>query len=323
MLAVVEDHMEIPPSRQYRGGGRQWVGVVRCGVAVADVFEIPLSANAAVRLVEGRRHIVQILGLIAIGNDIALVVMALLEQPLEYSGPTGRICQSSVGVDAVQAGNVVFGNGSPEGAAIDRVGPMLDPGKQAFNARPISLHRVHDAGVVRGRQAFSNPVAALHDERRDEIFHIGEDEDIRFLGVPILGKPLVRLAGDGRRRKSPSQSERTITGAGVVRQRQSRTEAARRGGDGQRHRRRAGDRVGAELFADAVDCPATLRQRDRRNQTRIGGLLRLRDLLVARLVSSHHASLVSRDTNAALRLLDRADTGQCEMPVCTLSRGGA
>ena len=62
-------------------------------------------------------------------------------------------------------------------------------------------------------------------EHGHQILGAGEDEDVGLLGVPIPGQPLVRLAGDRGKREAPAEAERAVAGAGVVGERELRTEA--------------------------------------------------------------------------------------------------
>ena len=96
-----------------------------------------------------------------------------------------------------------------------------------------------------------------------------EDEDVRLVGIRVTGKRLVRLPCDCRRRQAPAETERSVTVATVVRQRQRRPETAapwaRRNRDTERARARDG--VRRELLADAANGAAALRHRDGREAT--------------------------------------------------------
>jgi hypothetical protein len=50
-------------------------------------------------------------------------------------------------------------------------------------------------------------------ESASQVFGAGEDIDIRFLGVPILWQPLVRLPTNARKGKAPAEAEEIISGA--------------------------------------------------------------------------------------------------------------
>src|SRR4029079_13810713 len=67
----------------------------------------------------------------------------------------------------------------------------------------------------------------------------------------------------------PSEAERPVAGTGVVRDVERRAEAVWRRAQWHLHRRGAGDRVGAELFADAADRAPAFRQRNRREQAAV------------------------------------------------------
>jgi len=72
-------------------------------------------------------------------------------------------------------------------------------------ARTISVDDVtRDGGVV-----LESCTVRL--ENRRQILGTGENVDVRLLGVTILRQTLIRLASNGRNRKTPSKTEGTIT----------------------------------------------------------------------------------------------------------------
>src|SRR4029453_18027158 len=78
------------------------------------------------------------------------------------------------------------------------------------------------------------PRLALLYKHRHQIFRAGEQEDIRFFRILVLGQSLIRLAGDGRKRERPTKAEGAIARARVIREGELWTEAstARRRGVG-------------------------------------------------------------------------------------------
>jgi len=93
-----------------------------------------------------------------------------------------------------------------------------------------------------------------------QVLGAGQDEHVRLDGVLVPRQPLVGLAGNRGKGKAPSDAERTIAGARVIRQRELRSESrtARAGGDRHRHRAGARDRVGRKLLADTANRPPAL-----------------------------------------------------------------
>src|SRR5207247_428335 len=135
--------------------------------------------------------------------------------------------------------------------------------EEALDARSIAMNDVvGDARVV------LLPLAGGVEEGH-EVFRAREDEDVRFVGIRVTGKRLVRLPCDCRRRQAPAETERSVTVAAVVRQRQRRPETAapwaRRNRDTERARARDG--VRRELLADATNGASALRHGDGREAT--------------------------------------------------------
>src|SRR5262245_42451411 len=89
-----------------------------------------------------------------------------------------------------------------------------------------------------------------------------EDEDVRVLCVDVLRQAFVSIAGDRRKGQAPAEAERTVTGAGVVRQRELLAEARTTwaDGNGRSHRSSSSNRIGGELLAHAPNGAATLGQ---------------------------------------------------------------
>ena len=61
---------------------------------------------------------------------------------------------------------------------------------------------------------------------RHQVFGTGKKKDIGLIGVKVPWQSFVGLPDDRRNRKVPAEAEATLAGAGVVVQRQLRTEAA-------------------------------------------------------------------------------------------------
>ena len=74
-----------------------------------------------------------------------------------------------------------------------------------------------------------------------QVFRVGEDEDVRLGSVLIDRKSPVGLPRDGRERQRPTEAERSVSAAGIVRARvraEIRTPGAR--GQSYQHRGRTG-----------------------------------------------------------------------------------
>src|SRR5205823_3604768 len=106
------------------------------------------------------------------------------------------------------------------------------------------------------------PPAAVRPEDRHQVLRAGKDEDVRLLGVTILGQAFVRLSADRGDGEAPAEPERAVAGPRVVREAELELEAcaARARGERDRERARSRDRVDAELLTDAANCSAALGQ---------------------------------------------------------------
>lgn len=143
------------------------------------------------------------------------------------------------------------------------VAPPLDARESALDPRSVALDSERRAGA-RHLEFVALPIVAPPHECGHEVLGVREQEDVGFAVILVERQPLVGLAGDGGGGEVPAEAERAVAGAGVIGERQLRSEAGapRAGGDGHRERARAGDRVGPEFLADAADGAATLGQRE-------------------------------------------------------------
>jgi hypothetical protein len=214
---------------------------------------------------------VGILRLVFVPNGIAFVVITLADQPAEDPGRIGRVGNAAFIRLAIPCGDVVFGNRPPEAVApAGLIGPALDPREQSFDSGTIATNSESDP-IDRDRlvindvlTVFHHPVSGILFELRRQLFHPGEDEDIGFLMISILGQPLVGFSRNGGKRKVPAEAEGAIAGAGIIREGKWGPEAgaAGAGGDGNRHRAGSGDRIGGELLADTADGAAPFWERE-------------------------------------------------------------
>lgn len=130
---------------------------------------------------------------------------------------------------------------------------------------------------------------------RHQVFGAGKDKDVGFLCVSVLRQSLVGLARDGGKREAPTEAERSVASARIIGQGKLWPEprATWAGRNGHRHRSGAGDRIGCELLADATDCPAAFRKRDRRCHYLKGFFLR-RQVGRCRLTATQRSLLLHR-----------------------------
>ena len=266
-LAVIERDLEQP--RQLRDIG---FDEARRLVAVADAREIAIGrarqvaavAFAGHRQVDRRR----VFGNVVVDDAVALVVAALADQPTEDAGRILGVRDAALRGLAIEGRDVVPGDRAPVGVAVADSRPALDAREQAFDARPVARHTV---AAARGAVAY--PVARrAFDRRGHQVLAAREDEHVRLFPVFVTRQALVGAAGDRRQREGPAQAERAIAGAGVVGQRERRSEpgAARAGGNRQRQGAGAAHRIGGELFTDAADRASPLGQSNRCTQSPIG-----------------------------------------------------
>ncbi len=134
VLAVVEDQLEVPGVAAVGcvgvvglgpGGVRVEGREVGGAVPVADALEVALGRaglDAAVALVGSRGRVARsvledlrgVLGAVAVDDDVALVVVALADQPAEDMACVRGVGNAALGGLAVPGGDVVLGDGAPE-----------------------------------------------------------------------------------------------------------------------------------------------------------------------------------------------------------------
>ncbi len=246
-LVVVEHHLEQPVGRgdlgPHRPGGR---------VAVPDPGEVAVGAARAVALARPRGvDVAVVLGHVLVDDGVALVVVALADQPAEHAGALGDRAPRRAAVDR---GDVVVADDAPVRRARLPVRPALDAGEQPLHARPVAVDRhpgdallVHLTGAVRQQDG-------------DQVLGAGQREDVGLGAALIARQPLVGPAGHRRQVQGPAESERAVSPAGVVTQLQGRPEpgAPRRHRNRNRTNARTGRRIGGELLTDPPDRSATL-----------------------------------------------------------------
>ncbi len=343
MIAVVEHDLEHPVGiRDLRidlrlvHKTRAAAGAVeeRRAVAVVDTLQVavgraprvvPGAAVAFVRTAEIDADAV--FRLVAVEHGIALVVSHLADQPAEDAFCIQGIGDPRVRVEPVDDEDVVLGCRAPvDVARCSEPGPALDAREQTLDARPVATDAVAVEVVLVDDQAtgwITHPervrvppeawsagdpgavgVLPVHGYK---VFCAGEDEDVRILGVQILGKTFVGLAADRRKGKSPAKAERAISGTGVVTQRELGPETRAPGtrGDGHRHGAGTRDRIRGELLTAPANRAPSLREGDRRRLGRWSSALRGSPPLSAHGVGRPRRLLPTED----LRHRATSDTG--------------
>src|SRR5690606_11451534 len=104
---------------------------------------------------------------VLVDDDVAAVVVALLEQPREYALGIGGIGNSRVAGLAEQTRHVGRADRAPVNLAIGLLGPSLDSREPTLDARPKAMDHVSVAHLF--------PDLAFI-ELRHEILGAGEDE---------------------------------------------------------------------------------------------------------------------------------------------------
>src|SRR5207244_11161559 len=85
-----------------------------------------------------------VLFLIIIGDDVALVVVALADQPTEDARRVGGIGDAALGGFSIPSSDVILGNGTPEDiGCVGGVRPPLDVREQSFDSGTIAAHAVN------------------------------------------------------------------------------------------------------------------------------------------------------------------------------------
>ncbi|MFO7566461.1 MAG: hypothetical protein R6X02_27710 [Enhygromyxa sp.] len=208
VLAVVEDDLEQPIA--FDEGS---------AVAVLDPLEVALRLHGrggqAWPLL-GRLHVhaFEILGLVLVDDDVAAVVVALLEQPRKHPLGIPGIGHARVASLAKQARDIIGRDRPPVDLASGLRGPALDPRKAALDPRAKAVDQVPLPNL--------RPDLALLVELVHEILNARQHEGVapRQIGVSvtILGQALVGLARDRGHAHHPAQSKRAVAEAGIVAQ---------------------------------------------------------------------------------------------------------
>ena len=207
-LVVVEDHFE-HPGRE----GQVRLDETRGTVPVLDAFQVAVGRAHAVALVGlASIHIVGVLCCVFVDDGVALVVVALADEPAEDARRIGWrrthwIEDAGIVVLSVQRGYVVACDRSPMDLAGCNLGPALDAGEQTLDARSVAMDYV----PWRGHVVLESCAVRL--ENRHQVLGAGQNENVRFFGVLILWQPLVRLPTDGRKGKAPTKAEGAISRA--------------------------------------------------------------------------------------------------------------
>ena len=218
---------------------------------------------AAIALVNPHRwHAVGALFFVLVSDDVAPVVVLFADQPAEDARRIRRIRNAAFPRPAVPGRHVLCRKRAPAGVCrIRLVGPSLDSGECLFNSGTEALNAV---GLTVQRSQYGLP--AEWRGHGHQVFGVGEDENVRPGSVLIGRKSPVGLARDRREGQRPTEAERPVSGAGIVRERELRAEIRTPGTRAKwyDHRGRAGHRVGGELLANAANSPAAFGKRDRR-----------------------------------------------------------
>ena len=155
----------------------------RLSVAVADGFQIAVCGAHAIALVDmGEIDVVVVLGDVLIDDRVALVVVALTDQPTEDVAWVGRVGDARFGRAAVDREDVVFRDRAPVGVAVGDARPAFDAGEQSLDAGPVAFDQVAVARLfVEDHLSLliASPVAIwIFLVDRDQVLGTGEDVDI-------------------------------------------------------------------------------------------------------------------------------------------------
>ena len=171
VIAVVEDDREQPV-------------VARPGyaIAVADAFEVPgRAARLPMDLSHGRRDPHEVLELVLVDDDVALVVEALIEQPAEDAALVGRVGDPRRGRPTVDRGHVARRDDPPVGLAVG-VRPPLDSSERPLGPGPIATDLMCALDPL-----VADPAVAGVDQRRDEFVLAGQHERVA-VGRVVVGR---------------------------------------------------------------------------------------------------------------------------------------
>ena len=122
----------------------------RVCVAVADTLEVAISAARQVTTVGfvqlGGGNLLRVLSLVAVDNEIALVVVALADKPGEDTRRIGWVDDAALRRLSIPGRDIVSGDRPPKHVGcISGVGPALDTCEEAFNTGTEQLDAVRAA----------------------------------------------------------------------------------------------------------------------------------------------------------------------------------
>ena len=116
-------------------------------VAVEHTFEVAVGRAARVASIAlvglGEVNAIGVFRFVSVDDDVALVVVALADEPGKDASRIGRIADAALPRLAVPGGDVVLGDGAPEGVLrVREIHPAFDAGEQALDSRSITVDAV-------------------------------------------------------------------------------------------------------------------------------------------------------------------------------------
>src|SRR5439155_8379204 len=168
---------------------------------------------------------------------------------------------------AIIAGDVLARDGFPEDI-VAGAGPAFNSRERAFDSRAIAADR-----VIAVSPNIIDPLAVLFVAQWDEVFDIRQEECVAVNFVLVNRQTLGGFSLDRREVELPTDAKWPVSSARIVGERQIRIKSGATTGQAKRNRDRgsAGDRIGGEFLADALDRAAALRKVDGRRSCS-GGL---------------------------------------------------
>ncbi len=185
VLAVVHNQLKAPLVWSFRAARRQ-VGSL---VAVEHALEVAIGAHLASELVRRRRNVAGVLLLVFIGDGVAAVIEAELQQPAEYTQRFAGVADAAGGRATVDVGDVLRRDRAPVDFSRGGLLPALDTREAALHPRSVAAHRECQAFTAR-RVSVRLPVAvARFAQGRHEVLCIGEHIHVGVRGVFIAWQP--------------------------------------------------------------------------------------------------------------------------------------
>jgi hypothetical protein len=84
----------------------------------------------------------RVFGLVFVKNDVAFVIEGSFQQPFENAGRICRVCETTLWILAVDAADIIFGDGAPVRIAIGMPLPTFNSREESFDTWTVALYGI-------------------------------------------------------------------------------------------------------------------------------------------------------------------------------------